>query len=592
MYRPREPSASDPETDRPRSARPDCRHREETVNLTHPNPLLEGVRLWASYYARRFLKQARRANEVQTEVLMAKIRRNRDSDFGRKHRFDAIRSVDDFRAALPVSDYEYVRPYIDRCIAGDVGALFGAGTRIRMYALTSGTHSAPKHIPVTDEFLAEYRMGWRVWGVYTHRDHPGAFVHRILQVTSSWRESYTDLGVPCGSISGLNAYMQPFLMRRRYLPGLILHEVKDPFAKYYLTARLTIGRQISIIMTANPSSILSVVRCVEANAQDLVRDLRDGTLRAGLDIPEPVRQTLERKLRPDRRAAKRLDDILSRKGALLPLDYWPNLAVLANWKGGSVALYLRDYPRYFGPVPIRDIGLLATEGRMTIPLTSEGAGGVLDVASHFFEFIPMDQLDSPNPETLLPAQLQPGACYGIVLTTSSGLYRYNIGDVVRVEGFWEQAPIVTFLSKGRHTSNLTGEKLTESQVVEALTQLARESVSLPDHLLISPQWGVPPRYSVTVESDSAEKVNWVLALKRLDELLGRLNIEYRIKRESGRLAPPSANLVLPGSFARMREEHLQKVGGRREQYKHVYLVPEVDFHRQFVSTGVIQVQDP
>ena len=552
----------------------------------HPNLLMEGVRLWASHYARRFRRLARRVDEVQLEVLMAKLRRNRDSDFGRKHRFDVVRSVDDYRRALPLSDYETFRPYIDRCIAGDVQGLFGPGTRIHMYALTSGTHAQPKYIPVTDEFLHEYRMGWRVWGTCTYQDHPRAFRHRILQITSSWRERHTDLGVPCGSISGFNAYMQPWIMRGRYLPGLIMHEVTDPVAKYYLTARLTVGRPVSMICTANPSSVLSVVRCIEENTEVLIRDIRDGSVRADIDVPQHVRASLQEILRADRKTARRLEEIVSRTGELLPLEYWPDLAVLANWKGGTVGLYLRDYPRYFGTLPVRDIGLLATEGRMTIPVSSEGAGGVLDVDSHFFEFIPLEQLDKPNPDTLLATQVEPGKSYGIVLSTSCGLYRYNIGDVVRVEGFWEKAPIITFLSKGQHTSNLTGEKLTEHQVVEALTLLSREVEGLPEHLVISPEWGTPARYCVTAERDSAEKVNWGIALKILDEHLAALNIEYAGKRESGRLGLPVVNLIPPGSFVRLREEHLRSVGGRREQYKHVYLVPEVDFHRQLSPAGV------
>ena len=156
----------------------------------HPNLLLEAVSLWASHWTRHFLKLCHRPVETLDKTLMAKIRRNQDSDFGRKHHFADVRSVSDFRANVPVSDYETVRPYIDRCIAGETTALFGDRTRIHMYALTSGTHSRPKHIPVTTEFLDEYQKGWRVWGARTHRDHPTAFRHRMLQITSSWHEEY------------------------------------------------------------------------------------------------------------------------------------------------------------------------------------------------------------------------------------------------------------------------------------------------------------------------------------------------------------------------------------------------------------------
>lgn len=544
----------------------------------HPNLFLEAIRLWARGYARRFAKLANDPKAVQERTLLKKIVRNRNSDFGRKHRFDTIKTIQDFRSAVPVTDYEYVRPYVDACIAGRTDALFGPGTRIRMFALTSGTHAKPKHIPVTDEFLEEYRVGWRVWGAHVHQDHPTAFRRGIMQLTSSWQEKHTELGVPCGSISGLNARMQPRIINRRYLPGLIIHEVDDPIAKYYLTSRLTLARRVSIICTANPSSVLAILKCIERNAEMLIRDIRDGTISKDVDVPDAVRKKLRRRCRPDRSGAKRIEDILSRTGRLRPVDYWPDLAAVSNWKGGTVHLYLRDYPDYFGSLPVRDIGLLATEGRMTIPLSSDGSGGVLDVGSHFFEFIPADQLDQPNPETLLAEELEPGQTYGIVITTSCGLYRYNIGDVIRMDGFWQKTPVVTFLSKGRHVSNLTGEKLTEHQVVEALTRISSESKGFPNHVLISPEWGDPPRYSVTVESDSAEKKEWGSLLEQLDRQLSELNVEYRSRRTSGRLAAPTVKLVPTGSFERMKKEHIEKVGGRREQYKHVYLSPDVDFH--------------
>jgi len=210
---------------------------------------------------------------------------------------------------------------------------------------------------------------------------------------------------------------------------------------------------------------------------------------------------------------------------------------------------------------------------------------VLDVASNFYEFIPEEEMEKENPKTVLAGEVEAGKQYGIVITTSSGLYRYNIGDVVRVEGFWEHAPVVTFLNKGQHTSSLTGEKLTERQVVEALTRVSGEVAGFPEHVLVSPAWGSPPRYVVTAERDSMATVEWARALGLLDARLGEVNMEYRSRRESGRLEGPTVNLVGAGYFTGMREEHLRKVGGRREQYKHVYLVPEVDFHRPSGSTG-------
>ena len=96
--------------------------------------------------------------------------------------------------------------------------------------------------------------------------------------------------------------------------------------------------------------------------------------------------------------------------------------------------YLNAYPEYFGDVPVRDVGLIASEGRMTIPIADGTPAGVLDIRHNIFEFIPAENIDDPMPETLLPHELQEGRDYFILLTTPGGLYRYNIHDKVRCRG--------------------------------------------------------------------------------------------------------------------------------------------------------------
>src|SRR5262249_38541375 len=136
--------------------------------------------------------------------------------------------------------------------------------------------------------------------------------------------------------------------------------------------------------------------------------------------------------------------------------------------------YLRHFPRYYGSTPVRDIGLLASEGRMTIPVADGTPSGVLDVTSHFFEFLPEEEAGKENPITLTAEEVQEGKTYFILLTTAYGLYRYHIHDLVRVTGFHHRTPLVEFLSKGAHFANLTGEKLSEYHVAGAMAEVLRE----------------------------------------------------------------------------------------------------------------------
>src|SRR5262249_37170957 len=147
-------------------------------------------------------------------------------------------------------------------------------------------------------------------------------------------------------------------------------------------------------------------------------------------IPTAIRERLHSRIRvPNPKRARQLDEIIACTGALLPKDYWPELTLLGNWTGGTVRAYLRHFPALFGTIPHRDIGLIASEGRMTIPLESSCSAGVLDPTTNYYEFIPAEEADSRMPTVLEAHELEQGKDYFILLTTPSGFYRYNIFDL-------------------------------------------------------------------------------------------------------------------------------------------------------------------
>lgn len=530
---------------------------------------------------RRFEEASRHLRRTQERVLLEKIHRNRDSRFGRDHHFHDIHTVADFRRSFPVSDYGHFEPYIEQVKCGDARAMFGPDESVVMFALTSGTYSRPKYIPVTKAFLDEYKFGWHVWGDRLVKDYLPALDYAALHVVSPAAESYTEAGIPCGAISGLIAETMPWVIRQKYTPPLAVSMVKHPSSKYYLTGRIAVGRRVSYISTANPSSVLSVVRSLDENREKVIRDLHDGGVDDSWEIPDEVKRRLRWHLRPRRRRARRLEEIVERTGRLLPADYWGDLKILGNWKGGSCGVYLERYPEYFGELPVRDVGLMATEGRMTIPYSNEGASGPLDITSHFFEFIPEEESESESPTVLMAHELEADRNYFILLSTSSGLYRYSIQDCVRVTGFFHETPELAFLNKGQYFSSLTGEKVSEFQVVESLRQASLHLKCGAEDGIFSPMTGDPPGYSLALERRAVlEGGRRGEFLARFEQHLRSVNVEYASKRDSGRLAAPVLHLLPEGTFQRIKEERLTEMGGRREQYKHCFLVNTIDFHKE------------
>ena len=513
------------------------------------------------------------------------LRTNRDSDFGRRHDFANIDSYDDFTTALPVANHSYFEPYIERCANGRPDALFGPDQKLLMFALTSGTTAPARRIPVTAEFARLYRQGWNIWGVKALQDHPDGYLRRILQVTSPYDEYHTESGIPCGAISGMLAHNQKSIVQRFYATPFDVAQIKDPAQRYYAIMRFAVAEDVGFISTANPSTTLALARTAEQNAERLIRDIHDGDLDIKTELPGELAQRLLRRLRPRPARAEQLEAILNEHGRLLPRHYW-NLAFLANWTGGTLSLYLPRLNEYYGPVAVRDIGLLASEGRMSIPFADNTAGGVLDIDANFYEFVPRDDIDRldglDNADilgsdllTLQACQLQQGQQYYILLTNFAGLYRYNIGDLIGVTGHVGTTPVIEFLSKGAHTSSITGEKLTENQVVDAVRAVADQLAIVMETFIMAPQWDDPPRYRLYFESTvPLDRRDLQRLARRVDQRLILGNIEYESKRDTGRLAGVDARQVPSGFLARRDEQRLCENHGRYEQFKHRFLYNE------------------
>jgi hypothetical protein len=245
--------------------------------------------------------------------------------------------------------------------------------------------------------------------------------------------------------------------------------------------------------------------------------------------------------------------------------------LIGCWTGGTVGLYLERFPELFGNVPVRDLGLLASEARMSIPLEDGVSGGVLDVCGNFYEFIAEEEAESRNPRTLASWEIEQRKRYFIVLTTHGGLYRYNISDLIEVDGFYNRTPVIKFLNKGERISSITGEKITENQVAECGKIAFNRKM---ERVIVCPVFGDTPHYAVISDlSLSAEEV------RRFDEELRKANIEYDSKRKLERLG--GIEVVCVGSEIITRENKIRQ--GREEQRKPYFLNPDIKFYQEVVG---------
>jgi hypothetical protein len=521
---------------------------------------------------------------AQRSFLMRLLRRNTRTAFGRAHSFAKIRTVEDFRRQVPVREYEDFRPYIKRVMAGERDVL--TSEEPFMLAMTSGTTSEPKYIPVTRACAAETASLMSQWLYRAERDHRGLLDYASVGIVSRAIEGHTPTGISYGSASGLIYKNIPWLVRRAYAVPYLVSELDDYDERYFAVARFAVARRVSFIATPNPSTLLRLAEVAAENQERLLRAIHDGTLGIEGAHHSAARSKLESMLRPDPVRARELERVIQSQGALRPRDCWPDLRLIGCWTGGSAGLKTERLREFYGGVPVRDLGYLASEGRVTVPFEDETASGMPALASGYYEFIAEDEMEADSPRVLSIEELAAGRRYSILLTTTGGLYRYQINDVVEVTGFHARAPLLAFVRKGGEMASITGEKMHVNHVIEAVSDVARAFGLQVEQFRAAPNQE-SARYEIYLELRStitrAELRREVLPA--LDRALARVNIEYDQKRRSKRLAEPRLHLMAEGWAAREMRRHIQ-AGRRDTQYKWQILRQErcAEDEQEIVST--------
>lgn len=530
---------------------------------------------------RKLLKDSHSPRDVQFDKLQQMVSANQESAFGRDHNFSSIRTISDFQSAVPIRDYDEIATYINRSVAGEKSVL--TSDEPVMFATTSGTTGAQKFIPVTPGYMEEFRLASVVSGYHLLRNFPAISSGITLSVVSPAQEGITGGGTPYGAISGQLFQHEPFLIKKYISP--IPYEVfliKDYETRYYTLLRLALGLPLSLFYTLNPSTICLLCRRLKNYSAQLVNDVRAGTITPPGEMHEAARQAVSKLISPDKVRAAELQT-LALNDDFVPHRIWPKLSLISCWTKAAASFYLADFPEYFGEVPVCDITYGASEGRGTVFM---GPGKqMLALQSHFFEFVPEAEMGSASPTVLLADQLEVGQNYFILFTTSGGLYRYNINDVVQVTGFLNATPLLEFQYKGGNVSSFTGEKITEYQVTSAMTKVAQRVDLNVRFFTVIPQFRPEPHYEIWVEPAHELQSTDISGLSarlstEYDLQLQIENSEYKVKRESHRLSPVDVRFIESGSYEGFRK-HLVACGVADAQIKVSHLNPKEEVRNYF-----------
>lgn len=519
-------------------------------------------------YWRSLLRAASSPLAAQQTVLHSILHSNCTTQYGQEHGFSHITSYDDFTKKVPVVTYEELRPYVERQLTDGSTSLTVA--QPVMYTRTSGTTGQPKYLPVVLKELAGQRRHVALMAYSYHTYVPLAFSGMILAVASPAIEGRFENGIPWGSASGVLYAGMPHRLAAKYVVPADVFALEDHTLKYLLVLRLALAQKnITYLSAANPSTLLKLCALANEHWRELVADIGQGGFHRASALPPHVARTLQGHLYPLPARAAELRGIFEHQSHATFAQLWPFIHLISTWTSGNCAVIVDALRSLLSPSTcIVELGYLSSEFRGTLTIDCKTGEGLPMIEDYFFEFIEQDKWDAGSRDFKLIHQLEIGRDYTITVTTPSGLYRYFINDIVRVTGYFKMTPTLRFLNKGKGVTTLTGEKLYESQVIEAMQQTAK-CFGLNTVFFLMLADIDQQAYRLYLETDGKPLATKDIA-KFMDEAIAQLNIEYDSKRKSGRLGPLSMEWLAKGAGEAYRS-HCIQAGQKDGQYKMIAL---------------------
>ena len=437
--------------------------------------------------------------KTQEDVLKGILGLAAGTEIGKRYSFADIDSIEAFQEKVPVLDYPDIEDYIERMADGEESLLFPG--RTEYFISTSGTTGNSKKIPESSAGMRAKRAVLDLRNIYLAQNVIAACMklpkfHELLarkgladkagdvawlgtgmlehvhffSVTSATENRKTAGGIDIGFASGKTFENSPFTQSLAYPKELMTFADGD--AVMYLTMLFALRYDDVTIITANNAArFYARVRYAQQHAEQIIADLRTGTIWDGLVLSDDNRALLESQLEPFPERADELQAILDQgRDGFVPKNYWPYVALTKFWLGGSVGVNVRKVkPLMPTDTLYFDVGYGASEAKINIPYHPNTVPGTLGITSAFYEFKPVDS------DAMLTAdQLEGGKDYEIFLTTYSGLYRYPLHDIVRVESFFQKTPDIEFITKSREILNIAQEKVPAPQAIDLLMALAKD----------------------------------------------------------------------------------------------------------------------
>jgi hypothetical protein len=465
------------------------------------------VKWAANVIVPKIYSEQKKAVLLQHKTLRQLIQSARHTVFGQHHRFSSIRSYEDFLKAVPMRDYEAIKPYIERIAEGESDVLWKG---IPLYfCKSSGTTSGTKYIPLTRESIKEHiRAARNALFCYVYEAGRAAFFDKKMIFLQGSPALDTYGKIPSGRLSGIVYHHVPKWLNKNRMPSYSTNCIEDWESKVEAIARETLRERMSLISGIPPWVVMYFETLLNMSGKTSVKDVF-----------------------PD-------FEIFVYGG----VNYEPYRARIEQLIGKKIPS-IETYP--------------ASEGFIAFQDSQQHPGLLLNIhAGMFYEFIKAEDYGKPNAERIMLQDVEMGVNYALILSTNAGLWAYDIGDTVKFVSKHPYRLLVT--GRVKHFTSAFGEHVIAEEVEYALQKALAKHGGLVTEFTVAPM--VNPNGELSYHEWLVEFQTMPSDLKAFaktaDEALQEKNVYYYDLRAGNMLQNLKITTLKPDAF----NEYMKSIG--------------------------------
>jgi hypothetical protein len=434
------------------------------------------------------------------------------TDFGIDHGIKAQTTYEQWKALVPLRDYEALYPYVERILEGEMNVLWKG--KPAYFCKTSGTTSGVKYIPMSDEGIqAQIKAARSALLLYINETGNSSFTDGKMIFLQGSPKLEKKQGISIGRLSGIVAHHVPRYLQRNRMPSWETNSIEDWEKKVDAIVSETMSQDMRLISGIPPWVQMYFERLIKQSGKQSVREI----------FPNFI--------------------VFAHGG----VNYEPYKSTMEKLIGGKVDS-IETYP--------------ASEGFIAFQDSQKDHGLLLNLdAGIFYEFVSVDDFHSENPRRISLEEVVLGVNYAIVLNTSSGLWGYVIGDTVKFLSTSPYRIIVT--GRLKHFISAFGEHVIAEEVESAISEIASAMKFNFIEFHVAPQVNPAeglPFHEWFIESSMPIPEGFE---KALDEKMQDLNSYYKDLIQGKVLHPLKVNLLSSGSFNAYMDSQ-GKLGGQNK----------------------------